>query len=520
MATQHSPVDLPSRQGTGMSAFSDDAVPETDPSSTAGLLAERLQAWKHAVVYLEEYIGAIEKIHHAQSKEYEKALKTISKPLREGQHFDQSLGGVAGFFENMRANTEALVNTSIETEKHIKGSVLPVIERLHKEIKNKSKELAHGAQKGAKEVDKARNTTQKHIELLGQYTATFESTGGKMAPDDDPYVIHRGVLHRLNRQVLEENNHRNDLIAVQNNFQSFEAHVIGVIQQTMEAFNQYAGGQAEKTRALYSDMLGAAQRIPPDFEWKRFVGRAGDVLINPSEGPRSIESIQFPNMAHPSTRPLIEGSLERKSRNKLSWGYSTGYYVVTPSRFLHEFKDSDNVRKDPSPELSIYLPDAVIGAPNGEKFSVKGKDRSKSMSSKLTGHAELHFKAHTAADAQKWFSIIQGVAGATGPAATASPGESPNAAEEEKRLEAKAGTGSSQPQPTVATTTGSDKAQESGVVTGGETVASPTAISPATTNTATTNSAAGAGGSTGTAGTTGTTGTGKASLPVEKPAAA
>ncbi|OIW25196.1 hypothetical protein CONLIGDRAFT_622673 [Coniochaeta ligniaria NRRL 30616] len=500
MATQQS--ELPSRQATGMSTFSDDAVPDVDPSSTAGLLAERLQAWKHAVVYLEDYIGAIEKIHHAQAKEYEKALKTISKPLREGQHFDQSLGGVAGFFENMRANTEALINTSLETEKHIKGTVLPIVERLHKEIKNKSKELSHGAQKGAKEVDKARNTTQKHIELLGQYTATFESTGGKVTPENDPYVVHRQVLHRLNHQILEENNHRNDLIAVQNNFSSFEAHVIAVMQQTMEAFNQYAGGQAEKTRALYSDMLGAAQRIPPDFEWQRFVARASDVLINPNEGPRSVDAVQFPNMNHASTKPLIEGSLERKSRNKLSWGYSTGYYVVTPSKFLHEFKDSDNLRQDPKPELSIYLPDAVIGTPSGEKFSVKGKDRSKSVSSKLTGTAELHFKAHTAADAQKWFSIISGVAGATGPAVVGSPAESP-VREEEKRLEA----GVVPPQqqqplhPTVATTTTTDKAQEAGV-TGGETVASPTTISPVAT---TAKPAAG------------TVGTGTASLPVEKP---
>ena len=51
------------------------AKEHTDPRQTAGLLAERLQAWKHAVVYLEEYIGSIEKIHHAQAKEYEKALK-------------------------------------------------------------------------------------------------------------------------------------------------------------------------------------------------------------------------------------------------------------------------------------------------------------------------------------------------------------------------------------------------------------------------------------------------------------
>jgi len=369
---------------------------------------------------------------------------------------------MAGFFENMRVNTQALVNTNLETEKSIRGSVLPVIERLHKEIKHKAKELSHGAQKGAKEVEKARNTTQKHIELLGQHTASFESAGGKAHANDDPYVISRGVLHRLSKQVMEENNHRNDLIAVQTNFQVFESHVIHVIQEVMETFNTFAGGQAEKVRALYSDMLGAAQRIPPDFEWKAFAARCKDRLVDPNEEPRSAESIQFPNMHHSSIKPLIEGTLERKSRNKLSWGTTTSYYVITPSKFLHEFKDDDYMRKDPTPELSIYLPDAIIGAPNGEKFNVKGKDRSGTMGGKLAGTSELAFKAHTAAEAQKWFDVIRNVTGATGPAPLTSPTPSPPAvAADDKQLEAAPAQAAAVEKPVVAVNT-DHKAQEAG----------------------------------------------------------
>ncbi|KAK0707562.1 hypothetical protein B0H67DRAFT_316654 [Lasiosphaeris hirsuta] len=488
-----SPV-APSRQETLASNFSDEAVPDVDPSSTAGLLAERLQAWKHAVVYVEEYMESVEKIHKTQAKEYEKVLKTISKPLREGQHFDQSLGGVAGFFENMRVNTEALVNTNLDTEKSIRGSVLPVIERLHKEIKHKAKELAHGAQKSAKEVEKARNTTQKHIELLGQHTAAFESTGGKATAHDDPYVIHRGVIHRLSKQVMEENNHRNDLIAVQTNFQVFEAHIVRVLQEAMEAFNTYVGGQAAKVQALYADMLGAAQRIPTDFEWKAFATRCHDRLVDPNEDPRTVESIHFANMDHSSTKPLIEGTLERKSRNKLSWGTQTGYYVVTASKFLHEFKDSDNLRKDPTPELSIYLPEATIGAPSGEKFNVKGKDKSGTMGGKLAGTSELAFKAHTPAEAQKWFDIIRNVASANGPAVVTSPVPStPSPIAEDKKLEAAPVAAA----PAVVPVVTDHKAQEAGMcfrplwnveseglanvilgVTGTETVASPTVAAP------------------------------------------
>ncbi|KAI1850408.1 hypothetical protein JX266_004266 [Neoarthrinium moseri] len=463
--------EMPLRQGTTMSStFSGDgAVPDLDPATTAGLLAERLQAWKHAVAYLEDYVTAVEKVHHHHAKEYEKVLKTISQPLREGRHFDQGLGGVAGFFENMRVNTQALINSNAETEKTLKGTVLPVLERLHKEIKAKAKEVLNGAQKSAKEVDKARNTTQKHIELLGQHTASFESTGGKMTPADDPYVIQRGVLHRLNKQVIEENNHRNDLIHVQDSFQAFEAHVVQVVQQAMEAFNAVAGGQAEKVRALYSDMLGAAQRIPGDFEWKGFLHREGANLADPNEAPRSVDAITFPNQDHTSTKPLIEGSLERKSRNKLSWGTQTGYYVVTPSKYLHEFKDDDNLRNDPKPELSIYLPEAVIGAPSGEKFNVKGKDKSKSISSKLTGSSELSFKAHTAADAQKWFEAIRSAAGAaaaTGPAYESTP-NSPIVGGPDSADASPAG---------EKTETAAHKEQEAGIT--GNTVTSPTEMSP------------------------------------------
>ncbi|KAI1101754.1 hypothetical protein F4804DRAFT_343749 [Jackrogersella minutella] len=452
---------LPIRKGT---TFSDEAVPDIDPTTTAGLLAERLQAWKHAVGYLEDYVEAVEKVHKAHSKEYEKVLKTISHPLKEGAHFDQGLGGVAGFLENMRVNTQAMINSNAETEKTLKGSVLPILERLHKEIKAKVKEVSHGVEKGAKDIEKARNTTQKHIELLGQHTAAFESTGARMTPTDDPYVIQRGVIHRLNKQVIEENNHRNDLINVQDSFKAFEAHVIETVQQAMDALNQVAGGQAEKTRALYTDMLGAAQRIPPDFEWKGFVTREGHRLVDPNDPPRSVEALVFPNQNHNSTKPLIEGSLERKSRNKLSWGTQSGYYVVTPSKFLHEFKDDDNLRYDPKPELSIYLPDAVIGAPSGEKFNIKGKDKSKSFSSKLAGSSELNFKAHSASEAQKWFDAIRTAAGATGSAY-------------ESQASSPSGTVSDTKPNLEKIDASAHKEQDTGI-TGGETVSSPTEISP------------------------------------------
>ncbi|KIW04321.1 uncharacterized protein PV09_04613 [Verruconis gallopava] len=415
-ATASAPVtgDLPTRSGTVMTKSStlsdEDAVPAEDTSEVTKLFSERLQAWKHACGYLEDYIKATEKMHHSHGKEYEKVLKTVSNPLKEGHHFDQNLGGVAGMFESIRSNTTGIANANFETEKVLKGTVLPIFERLHAEIKNKTKELTKGAGKGAKSVDKARNVTQKHIELLGQQAAAFDSTGGKVHAHEDPYLLHRGVRHRLNKQIIEENNNRQDMIQVQNSFAQFEAHVLQTIQHGMGQFNQVVAKQMDQTKIMYGDMTSTAQQIPADFEWNGFVHRNSDILIDPQAPPRSLATVSFPNQDHPSTQPLIAGSLERKS--KLTRSYKAAYYVVTPSKYLHEFETDDDLAKDPTPENSLYLPDCVVGALDGAKFAIKGKDVSKGkLGVNISTTHEYQLKAHTPADAQTWYNIIRAAAG-------------------------------------------------------------------------------------------------------------
>jgi hypothetical protein len=208
------------------------------------------------------------------------------------------------------------------------------------------------------------------------------------------------------------------------------------------------------------------------------------MLVDPNSPERTIEGIAFPNQNHKATKAMLEGTLERKSRNKLSLsGWSSGYYVITPSKYLHEFKDNDNLRRDPTPELSIYLPDATIGSPNGEKFNIKGKDMSGGIGSKLSGSSEISFKAHSASDAQKWFEVIRSVVGHA-PANLASEPTSPVSPVQEKRVV-------SQPpqyaEGSGATAAATDEKHPAPLntahpagVTGGETVASPATATPAT----------------------------------------
>jgi len=70
-------------------------------------------------------------------------------------------------------------------------------------------------------------------------------------------------------------------------------------------------------------------------------------MIDPAAPKRTVETTRFPNEDHSSTKPLIEGALMRKG--KIMRSYYQSYYVVTPSKYLHEFKDLDVCPSSPGP---------------------------------------------------------------------------------------------------------------------------------------------------------------------------
>lgn len=308
---------------------------------------------------------------------------------------------------------KGVANLHLETEKLLKTNVLPVIEKLKGEIKAKSKQLKSGSTKASKSLSKARENTQKHIEMLGQYAAAFDSSSkNKIEGAHDPYLLCRGVYHRLNKQITEENSNLKEVLAIQNTFQQFEAHVIETVQNALNQFVQCMSAQSDRQRAIYAEIAGNAQQIPPDYEWANFYERNDAALINPNTPPRTIATTQFPNQEHRATKPQVSGLLDRKSRAVVK-GYSTGFYVITPAGYLHGFKDNNTTdyEQDPVPDISLYLPECTVGGFEGLKFSIKGKD----VSGGKVGNAfqvttDLNFKAPTMNDAETWSNVISSTA--------------------------------------------------------------------------------------------------------------
>ena len=59
---------------------------------------------------------------------------------------------------------------------------------------------------------------------------------------------------QMMKQIIEENNNRQDLIQVQNSFAQFEAHVLQTLQHGLGQFNQVISQQLDQTKIMVRNL--------------------------------------------------------------------------------------------------------------------------------------------------------------------------------------------------------------------------------------------------------------------------
>ena len=153
--------------------------------------------------------------------------------------------------------------------------------------------------------------------------------------------------------------------------------------------------------------------VPAQREWKYFEGRESS-LLKPDHQPRDPATVDFPLSDHATTKPVLAGRLNRKST--MLKRQHASYYVLTPSGFLHEYKDAD-ATSNPEPTLSLKLADCDLLNPPEKSgkagFKIKGKDKGKAFGGMTH---EYSFKTDSMEEATKWWEKINHFIGCVVPA--------------------------------------------------------------------------------------------------------
>lgn len=391
-----SPVDhtMPAAVRTSSTMTSDDMGDPSDP------LYARFKTWRHVIGNLIEYFEYRESMLKTQSKEYTKLSKTLEVPFKTPE-FAQD--GIAAIWQGMRDKGMQMSTFYEEEAKALKAGVIADLTRLRGDIKKHlsdlDKEGREGSKKVGKRLDKFSDTTQ----ALGKWIPVAETNPTSLDVDHDPYVLSRQIRHKLYRVVDEENQLNEQLLALQKRCEHYEKVILQAIQKALKDQAEHVARQSQYETTTANEMTSIAFNIPPEREWTSFANRE-PTLLPADYKPRDPANVDFPFSNHPSTKPVIEGLLARKST--VLKRSSSAYYVLSPSGYLLEYKDHDPIL-NPDPTLAIKLTDSDLGnspARSGKAgFTIKGKDAGKSIG---MSH-EYVFKTDSMDLATKWWNSIE-----------------------------------------------------------------------------------------------------------------
>ncbi|GAA6058181.1 hypothetical protein JCM3770_004083 [Rhodotorula araucariae] len=377
-------------------------------------LVDRLQQWKHITKSLLHYYKGLADIEHATAKSTTALMETIQVPFHEGHVF--SPDGWQAVLYDVRDNTKLLSERHANFASTIEQTVIRELEGVRSEIKQHITQVEKEASALANDVEKERETSKHHLLELQNGIDTFENSSTQMLPQKDPYLSHHLVRNQLKKQVIKENDLQTALIRFQQQQPAFEESVAKSIQAAARHYTEAHLVEVQEVQALHEKIAAALQRVEPDAEWKYYLSRPENGLIDPNTPFRSIEAIQFPGQGHASTTVLKEGYIERKKR--FSKKYTESYYVLTPSGYLHE-RRSANAEDTTAPGFSLFLPECSLSAPSKENNksqkchisgnrAVKSSFESKVKNTLRFGGKEIAytFRFRTRAELLSWWEVL------------------------------------------------------------------------------------------------------------------
>lgn len=363
-------------------------------------LDARFKAWRALVKNLEDYFKHLEKVHESSAKDHHKLAKVLDVPFKQSEHFDKT--GIETVFTSLQTTTQRWSSDQEAYAKSVHNTLVAQASSLQDEIQSFEKRLKKDGIKSGKGISKIHADTQKHIELLGKHTSSYETNPKGLKADADPYLLKRGILNKLSHQVAEENAHNQTVLAFQKQCEDFEVKIVRAIQQMVSELSRLHASQGQDFQSASTGMVSASNQLAPDHEWKAFVARDHS-LLNANMAKRELNNITFAGSDHASTAPVVEGDLWRKGT--VIKKYNPAYFVLTKAGFLHEFK-SKNIENDPEPSWTLDIKDATIGAHSTQaggknKFIVSGK--SKGL---LSSKHDFAFQASNFDEMMAWWTAL------------------------------------------------------------------------------------------------------------------
>jgi hypothetical protein len=362
-------------------------------------------AWQDVLEQLKSHFSLISSAEVNHNKQLRRLAESVPQPFSKYDLFEKG-GSVQGLGDLLYEQMSSRVTHSDHIIAALDTDIIPTLEQTEQYVQERVGHIRGLDNDFKNDLATGMEESRKSLAHLHEAISGWEANNGVVSRDLDPFIVDLRTRKDLRFSLGEENYLRETTMNLERSSQDLEKIVIETVQKALAKYNDLVSTEAAELATMSQKVEEGILAGHLNTEWTHFTKRqiAAGTLIDPSTSARSLETMNYAGKDHISTAPICDGWLEKKS--KYLSNYSTAFYIISPSRYLHEFRSND-LRVDSEPTFSLYLPDCEIANISKENDKVhrlvlKGKE----ATSGIHTDRDWTFRAKSRQDVLMWYLNI------------------------------------------------------------------------------------------------------------------
>ncbi|OZJ04367.1 hypothetical protein BZG36_03203 [Bifiguratus adelaidae] len=368
-----------------------------DPVS---VLTARLDSWKSLIRVLIEYFEEIDQVEAQTGRNYLKIACIIQTPLAEGNGQFLERGGVQDLYSAFSVGTKNVSKDHVEFAQFIENRILHGLTRMKKDIKDRIRDMTNDESIDTSRLYKEIETSRKRFSDLQRLCTHSQAYLGAVSDKNDPWLMNNVVTAQVEKQIREENRLQAAMLKLQQDVKNFECTIVESLKSILQTFYDWRAKDLYNYKENGAQVFGALQNLQPDTEWRAFITKNHQKLVDERAMFRPIDGAH-PLAAHPMVLTVKAGKLERQGTVLKGW--SDHFYVLTPAGYLHEFRNPEDIA---DPTLSLFIPGSTVTIPPKYQGTTNHFELRANSNGVFGREKSFLFRSVGQQDARGWIAVL------------------------------------------------------------------------------------------------------------------
>ncbi|KAJ3021398.1 hypothetical protein HKX48_008628 [Thoreauomyces humboldtii] len=385
-------VEIVEKTPAEKAPFADNPTKGLVPLSATEIFLTRLGGWSQLVRRLIFQFEMILDHQKRLAEAYARCAREFATPITDakGDPVFSRAETCQVLFSNIQAQHARTSDENTDASAMLENHVLPTLRSMLTDLRRKSQDADREWTSLDKELARDKDI---YVKLAAQLQSALakhngESYDGQDGKDTsgsvikDPWAANLNLKRHIATCVYKQDHYRAVLLAQQDHFATFESTIVQTLRVTLSSFFDWQKKDLDVSQDSFKKLKSTLHTIDVKKDWEAFRTRNLDRFVE-----RDCPLLSEPQIAYQGREdPLIaankEGLLYRRDTG-IKFGFRKSWketlVVVTTANYLHALppqalsqpanlsssslteEKQEEVASRTEPELSLYLPDCVIG---------------------------------------------------------------------------------------------------------------------------------------------------------------